>query len=66
MSNIHPADKRGYICPDKGNRFPLKVYGGTKQHPTCPGCGADLKFFLARDASVEPAPDPDPEPESGS
>jgi len=23
MSNIHPANSEGYVCPDKGNRFPL-------------------------------------------
>jgi len=51
MSNIHQANKDTYHCPDKGNRFPLGVQGGTKKRPNCPGCGAAVKFFLARDAA---------------
>ncbi len=65
MSNIHRGDDDGYHCPDKGNRFPLAVYGGTKKRPTCPGCGADLRKYYVRKKPSQVLEQPTPAPASG-
>ena len=69
MSNTHPVDNDGYTCPDKGNRFPLRVYdeasGRHVDAQFCPGCGADLKMHCVREAStpgVEDQPSMTPAP----
>ena len=71
MSNVHRGDGDSYCCPDKGNRFPLRVYQDTAgrfvDERSCPGCGADLKMYYVREESspvvkdqpsVEPAAAP--------
>ena len=71
MSNVHRGDGDSYCCPDKGNRFPLRVYQDTAgrfvDERSCPGCGADLKMYYVREESspvvkdqpsVEPASAP--------
>jgi hypothetical protein len=69
MSNVHRGDGESYCCPDKGNRFPLRVYQQTAgrfvDERSCPGCGADLKTHYVREESspaVEAQPSMTPAP----
>ena len=53
MSNVHRGNGESFQCPDKGNRFPMRIHdeaaGRFVDVSACPGCGADLQTYYARE-----------------
>jgi len=53
MSNVHQGNGESFQCPDKGNRFPMRIHdeaaGRFIDASSCPGCGADLRRYYARE-----------------